>query len=301
MKNAKEALKSFMQALSAGDRVELDGVREAASALEATTLRNPDPVMLLRGLPSKEPFSYRHCVNSAILAVALARELGFRRQRVHQLTMGVLLADIGKLRLPKELLRTKRRLYPRETEIIQRHVPYGVEMARSMEGLSAETIEIIAAHHERFNGSGYPEGLSGGAIPMLGRIAGFADSFDAITSERAYSEAIPIYEAVQEMYASTVDVFQRDLVEKMIQVLGTYPVGSWVELNNGVVGIVVALNRHRRLLPKLIPLCDADKQLVSAYQVLDLAEQKGTTFSVSEVVEPGAYDLPQPTAEQLIA
>ncbi len=295
----KRALKALTAKLSGGRRANLEGVRTAAALLEASALRNPDAAMLVRALSGSEPFSYRHCVNSAILGIAIARELGFRRQGVHELAMGILLADIGKLRVPKELLRTPRRLYAHETKVIQRHVPSGVEIATALDGLTPGTIEIIAAHHERFNGSGYPSGLVGGEIPLAGRIAGLVDRFDAITSDRAYSEAIPIHEAVQEMYAATVDVFQRELVEKLILVLGTYPVGSVVELSDGSAALVVALNRHRRLLPKVVRLTDADEKPQASYPILDLAVEAPSAVTIKDVLAAGRYDLERPTAALL--
>ena len=301
VERAKNALKAFMQNFSEDSRGDLEQVRKAATAVEESVLRNPDPAMLIRALPSDKSFSYRHSVHSAVLGIALARELGFRRQNIHELTMGVLLADIGKIRVPKELLRTSRRLEQHETEIIQKHVPDGVEMARALDGLTPGTLQIIQAHHERFNGSGYPAGLRGGEIPLLARIAGLVDSFDAITSERAYSEPIPIYEAVQEMYAATVDVFQRDLVETLIQVLGTYPVGSLIELSDGSVAVVVALNRQRRLLPKVIRLADAHKQLSAGNTVVDLAADEQPSVMVKNVMDPGQHGIEQPMIDLLVA
>ncbi len=301
VRGAKLAVKAFMGTVSAGTRRDLEPVREAAALLEASVLRNPDPAMAIRALGSDEPFSYRHCVHSAILAGALARELGLRRQAIHELTMGVLLADIGKSRLPKELLRTTRRLDARETAIMQRHVPFGVEMARKLDGLTPGTIEIIAAHHERFDGSGYPEGLRGGEIALHARIAGLVDSFDAITSERAYSEAIPVHEAVQELYAATVDVFQRELVEKLIQVLGTYPIGSLVELSDGAVAVVVALNRRRRLLPRVIRLLDPAGRVPAHYRTDDLAAAEPAAVTVRDVIEPGQRGVDAPNLSVLAA
>lgn len=292
---AKATLKTFMTALTAGESVKLDNVRTAAAELEACVLRNPDPAMLLRALRSDEPFSFRHCVHSAVLGIALARELGFKKQNIHELAMGTMLADMGKMKLPKHLLRTTRRLDAKETQIMQQHVPYGVEIAKALDGLTPGTIEIIASHHERFNGSGYPSGLRGGEIPMLARVAGLADSFDAITSERAYSEPIPVYEAIQEMYAATVDVFQRDMVEALIQALGAYPVGSLVLLSDGTVAIVVALNRHRRLLPVVIRLTDADKHPLAEFSRLDLAAGEKAPATVKDLLDPGQFGVEQPT------
>lgn len=293
----KAAVRDLIDAVRDGRRPALEAVKNAAVALEESMLRNPDAGMLLRALANDEPFSFRHCVNSTILAVAMARALGLRRQTIHELTMGMLLADLGKLRLPKELLRAQRRLDKRETEIIKLHVKFGVEIANDLGGLTPGTLDVVASHHERFDGSGYPRGLEGGEIPLLARIAGLADSFDAITSERTYSAAIVMHEAVQELYASTVEVFQRELIETLIAVLGTHPIGSLVELADGRVALVVAQNRERRLLPWVIMLSDAARQPLTTRRLHNLAADGGP--SVRQVLDHGAHGFAMPGLEVL--
>lgn len=297
----KTAMRELMQQLQQRGVGDLGGVKAGIGALEESMLRNPDPALLLRALAADEPFSHRHCVNSTILAIALGRELGLKRQPLHELAMGVLLADIGKTQLPPELLRTARRLTRKENEIMKLHVAYGVEMARAMGGLTPGTIELIGSHHERFNGSGYPDGLVGGELSLAARIAGLADTFDAITSERTYSSAIPVHEAMQELYAATVEIFQRELVERFFQALGTYPVGTVVALSDGALALVLAQNRQRRLLPRVLRLTDANRQPLAQTTVLDLVEVRQPALTVREVVDPAACGLAQPTAAVLPA
>ncbi|MEX2480150.1 MAG: HD domain-containing phosphohydrolase [Gammaproteobacteria bacterium] len=292
---AKETLRGLVRNLDSGS-ADLESVREAAFELEASILRNPDPALLIRALRDDEPFSFRHSVHSAVLAIALARELGFRRQAIHELTMGVLLADIGKTRLPSALLRAARRLEAAEAEVLRQHVDYGVEIARSFDGLTPGTIGIIAAHHERFNGSGYPAGLRGGEIPLPARIAGLVDSVDALTSMRVYAEPIAMHEAVQELYAATTDVFQRELVEKLIQILGTYPTGSWARLSDNTLAIVVAQNPHRRLLPILIRMNDAGSRGARLGDVVDLSQTDAPPLAVKQLLDPLEEGRARPAA-----
>ena len=297
----KFGVKHLIEALRNGQRFTLDAVKQAASTLEESMLRNPDPAMLLRTLNSDEPFSFNHCVHSAILAINLGRALGFRRQQIHELTIGTLLADLGKMRLPKELLRATRRLDRRESEIMKLHVKFGVEMVEDLGGLTPGVLDIVAAHHERFDGSGYPKGLRGGEISLLARIAGLADTFDAVTSERAYSTAIAPHEAVQELYASTIHVFQRELVELLIQVLGAHPIGSLVELSDGAVALVAALNRERRLLPWVMRLTAPDKTPLARASLVNLAADPRGAVTVKDVLDPGAYGVALPGIEVLAA
>ena len=292
----KSAVKVLINAVRDGQRTTLASVKAAAVMLEESMLRNPDAGMLLRALASEEAFSFRHCVNSTMLAISVGRALGLRRQTIHELAMGMLLADLGKLRLPKELLRANRRLEKRETEIIKLHVKFGLDIANDLGGLTPGTLEVVASHHERFDGSGYPQGLAGGEIPLLARIAGLADTFDAITSERSYSQAIVVHEAVQELYAAPVEVFQRELVETLIQVLGTHPIGSLVELADGSVALVVAQNRERRLLPWVLLLSDTAQRPLAARQLRNLAAEGGPM--VRQVLAHGSHGF-APSADTL--
>jgi len=294
---AEQTMRDFIDGVRHGGRTDVEAVKEAASGLEQSLLNHPDPLLLLRALGGNERFSRRHCVHSAILAVALGRELGLKRQLVHELAVGMLLADIGKLRLPQSLLRAQRRLDRHEAEVIERHVEHGVELARGLGGLSPGTIDLIASHHERFDGSGYPRGLRGGEIPLIGRIAGLADSFDAITSTRTYAAGVPVHEAMQELYAAPTESFQRELVGKLFQALGTYPVGSVVALSDGSVALVLAQNRGRRLLPFVLKLARTTSGGVAAVEALDLATAGG--LSVREVIDPASHGLPQPGAALL--
>ncbi len=297
--STKLAVRDLIEVVRGGRRAPLDAVKAAAAALEESMLRNPDPAMLLRALASDEPFSFRHCVNSTILAISMGRALGLRRQTIHELTMGMLLADLGKLRLPKELLRADRRLDRREVEIIKLHVKFGIEIANDLGGLTPGTLDVVACHHERFDGSGYPRGIERGEISLLARIAGLADAFDAITSERTYSAAIVMHEAVQELYAATVEVFQRELVETLILVLGTHPIGSLVELADGRVALVVAQNRERRLLPWVMVLSDTQRKPLVSRELHNLAAAGGP--AVRQVLEHGSHGFAMPGEEVLPA
>lgn len=257
IEQTKQSLQRLMLASAAELGRLMPALRDSARRLETSVLDNPDPAVLIRTLSGDQPFSYRHAVHSAILAIAMGRELGFQRQRIHELTMGVLLADIGKRQLPKELLRTTRRLDARETKRIQEHVNLGVALAEKLDGLSVASIEIIASHHERFNGEGYPAALRGGQIPLLARIAGLVDSFDAITSERTYCGPVPLGEAVQEIFAATEQQFQPELVDVLLGILGTYPIGAMVRCSDGAIALVVDRNRAKPLCPQLLMLTDA--------------------------------------------
>ena len=200
------------------------------------------------------------------------------------------------MRLPGNLLTTSARLTDTETESIKDHVKHSVEIAESLGGLSSAIIEVIQMHHERFDGCGYPQGLIGKEIPLLGRIAGLADSFDAITSDRNYSEAILTHEALEELFASPRLVYQKQIIERLIQTIGPYPIGSLVALSDGTVAMVATLNRTKRLAPMVISLTDSNKKASDDYTMIDLSD---SALSIKRIVEPGKVGIVQPDHEIL--
>jgi HD-GYP domain-containing protein (c-di-GMP phosphodiesterase class II) len=155
---------------------------------------------------------------------------------------------------------------------------------------------MVASHHERHDGSGYPEGLAGNRIPLAGRIGGIIDTYDALASKRPHSSGVARHEALQAIYRAAGRLYQVEVVEQFLQCLGVYPTGSLVELNTGQVGVVMAQNQARRLRPRLMLLLTADKQPYSPYQDIDLmadgaADDDPDAMQIVAALEPGAYGL----------
>ncbi len=153
-------------------------------------------------------------------------------------------------------------------------------------------MQMIATHHERFDGSGYPQGLDNHKIPLFGRIAGIVDSFDAMTSRRPYVSDGPLspHDAVNELYEIRGTKFQSELVEQFIQTVGVYPTGSLVELNTGEVGAVVATNGLRRLRPSVMLLLDENKQPISPFRYVNLFKL-GDEVAVLHGLPSGAFGI----------
>ena len=211
------------------------------------------------------------------------------------LGLGALLADVGKMRVPTELLEAPRSLTGEEVAVVRDHVRHSVEIMREMRGIDPAAVEMVECHHERHDGSGYPRGLAAGDIPLFGRMAAVVDTFDAITSERPYATAISPHDAIRKLYEWRGHAFQEELVEQFIQMLGVYPVGTLVELTTGEVGVIIGQNRVRRLRPKVMLLLDAEKAPLEINPIRDLLaethDEAGLEIAVASTLEPGAYDL----------
>jgi len=221
-------------------------------------------------LRKRDEYAWHHSIATSVWAVILGRHLGFDRQGLDTLAMGGMLLDIGKAKLPEELVNRNGPLKPDEYEAMKKHVALGLEMVKLTPGVNADVLAMIEGHHERSDGSGYPRKLEGAAIPVFARIGGLIDCYDAMTSHRPWAEAKSPYDAIRELNALAGVQFQKEMVEQFVQAMGMFPTGSVVELNSGEVGIVIEQNRVRRLRPKVLLVLDASGQQLTEYRTLDL-------------------------------
>ncbi len=254
----------------AGHPVEIERVQEVVDEMVESMVRNPDALMWVARLREQDITTYAHGLMVAVYLVAFGRHLGFPRAGLAQLgTIGLLL-DIGKIRLPREILEKQDRLTPEEFATAKMHVELGLEILSATPNWPPEVIEGIAQHHERMNGSGYPKRLEGEAIGFYGRMAGIGDCFAALTKSRPYAEAVSSYEALRSITGWGGEYFHAPLAEQFVQAIGVFPVGSLVELSTGEVAVVVSHNKLRRLKPRVLLLTSPDKTRANYPTMVDL-------------------------------
>jgi HD-GYP domain-containing protein (c-di-GMP phosphodiesterase class II) len=291
-----EALDEVVDDIRRERKVAVEGLREAVGEMTDSIVRNPDACMWLRMAKNRESYTYYHLLDTSALAIALGRHLGFSRTEIGELGLGALLIDIGKLKVPQDLIRKTAPLSDAEHAEVRRHVAYSVEILKGVPGVTRRTMEIVAAHHERYDGSGYPEGLFARRIPPFARMVAVADCFDAITSDRPYRVGISPHDAMRQLYDECDRAFQREIVEQFIQCLGIYPTGTLVELVSGEIGVVVGQNRLRRLKPRLLLLLDAQHNRLDPCIEVDLMEPRpkdcsGSPCAIRRSVEPQQFGI----------
>jgi len=255
---------------------QLDGktFRSAIEPVIASVLRNKDTASALVRMRNWDDYTYSHSISCVVWAAMLGKELGYPPEDVEALSTGCALMDIGKTRVSQELLNSEQQLDDQQLQELRKHVDYGVEIALDSSLADPAIIHIIQTHHERFNGSGYPGGLSNTSIPMIGRIAGLVDSYDAMISPRTYANAQPSYQVLLELERNADVLFQKELVECFVKAVGIFPVGSVVELNTGEVAIVTKQHPQRRLRPQIMLILDANKLPRDAQLISDLAQSE---------------------------
>ncbi len=284
----------ILETARAGKTLVSEEIDEAVAPLVDSVLRSADAVFWLNSLRAHGDYEYSHALNCTVLAAAFGRHLGLPEEQLIKVASGGMLLDIGKTQLPLDLLTQKVKLKPPQVTLIRRHVEFSMAMLAKTDNRSTEIEEMVASHHERVDGSGYPYGLQGAEIPLFGRIAAIIDSYDAMTSNRPYRKALSRHAALQQLYAARETLFQSELIERFIQCIGAYPTGSLVELNTGEVAIVQAQNRTRQLLPRLLVLTTPDKTLEAGFRELDLlveANVGNKSVRIIKTLEPGTYGL----------
>ncbi len=277
-----------------GRNIDVRGLRAVVTRMVDSIIRNPDALVWFTQLRDKDEYTALHSIRVAILALAFGRHLELTVPELNTLGVGALLHDIGKLKVPNAILSKPERLTDQEFAIVKSHVPEGVKILESARNIPLSAVEVAGCHHERYQGGGYVRGLSGDRIGLFGLMAAIVDTYDAITSDRAYHAGISAYEALGRLYTMRDKEYHGGLVNRFIQCLGTYPIGSIVELSAGDVGVVVAVNRKRYLRPTVALARRADGTPVPPGTVLDLArgpEGVGSGAEIRRVLPAAAHGI----------
>ncbi len=213
-------MQEVQQDIRNGRLLDARKLREALGDMVDSVIRNPQALLLLTRLKAKDATLLGYSIDAAICLLAFGRHLGLHRDELQLLGLGGLLYDVGKLRVPEKVLTKKGRLSAEELRLMKGHVQYGVEILSATPGMPPEVIEMAATHHEREDGSGYPDGLSGEQIGPFGKMAAIVDCFQELTSDRLPVPPVPHAVALQMMHQWRHQLFNGYLVEEFIQCLG---------------------------------------------------------------------------------
>jgi HD-GYP domain-containing protein (c-di-GMP phosphodiesterase class II) len=164
-------------------------------------------------------YIYGHSVNVCVLAVKAGIKMGYNQARLGELAIGTLLHDIGMTKIPIAVLDKTTELTPEEVEIIRKHPETGYRMVSSIYGISAVSSCVTFQHHERYNGSGYPRGISGSSIHEFARIVAIADVFDSLTTEKVYRHAYSSKEALYHIVSKVGTEFDPETVKVFVDII----------------------------------------------------------------------------------
>jgi putative nucleotidyltransferase with HDIG domain len=191
---------------------------------------------------------YFHALNVSLLSMMLAKELKAPADTVHLVGVSALFHDIGELEIPRRLLRKTEPLTRHEQSLLQTHCEQGALLARKM-GLPADVQQVIAQHHERVDGSGYPKNLTAAQMSLPARIISLVNAYDELCNPANAAKAMTPHEALSTMFAQQREQYDQLALNTFVRCMGVYPPGTIVVLSNGQTGMVVSVNTSKPLRP----------------------------------------------------
>jgi putative nucleotidyltransferase with HDIG domain len=278
-----------------GQAVDTEGAKEIVSEVANSITRSPHALLWLTNMKERDEYTSIHCMNVCVMSVSFGRSLGMDKAELEVLGLGGLLHDLGKMRVPLEILNKPSKLTFEEFEVMKTHPMEGYNMLKEQDNLPIDVLDIVKHHHERRNGKGYPSHLNGDQISNMTRIVAIVDVYDAITSDRCYHDAISPYDALKNMYEWVKEDFDKEMIEQFIKCLGIYPIGSVVELNLGHIGIVVSASEKSKLRPIVMLVENSKGEKFPKPKLINLAHPKWRSGSqkleVKHILNSHEYDF----------
>ena len=214
---------------------------EFTNKLVSSIDRNPNALMCMTKIRQKDSYLLEHSLNVAILLANFGTHLELEKEQVQELALSGFLHDIGKIKIPDDILHKPGRLTDQEMNVMRDHVYYGIKVLTEMD-IPDSIVRTIGEHHERLDGYGYPEGLRGDEISLFGQMIAIVDTYDAITADRCYKVGMSSKKALQILLQDSPEKYNEALVNQFVKCVGVYPVGSLVRLNNEKIALVLKQN-----------------------------------------------------------
>jgi HD-GYP domain-containing protein (c-di-GMP phosphodiesterase class II) len=255
-----DAVRQTVHDVRCGRLPDLENLRAGVKPVIDSIERCADAMLWLSRIEPVQGYLYRRSVGSAITAIVFGNKLGFDEAALFDLGMGGVLMDIGKTEVPVTILAKTDNLTSTERNLVRKHVCHAMDIVKLLDNVPPRVVEMVASHHERFDGSGYPNKQRGTEIPLFARIAGIVDTYDAITQDRRYAPAISAHTALRYLNGQRRTKFDAALLQEFIHAMGVYPTGTWVELMDGSIGVVCAQDKRWPLTPRVALMTDQQRQ-----------------------------------------
>jgi putative nucleotidyltransferase with HDIG domain len=294
-KGTKSLIKNIMDDIRLGNQLNLQEVKKSVSECVDRILDNSDAILLLTQLKDMDEYTSQHSLNVSIMSILMGKSLQLSREELNQIGECGLLHDIGKMKIPLEILNKQGRLTDKEMEIMKSHTTKGRDILLTEKHIFPGAVDVAYTHHEHLDGGGYPRGIDSERISFFTRIVAIVDAYDAITSDRVYQQGRLHLDAIKILVDCRKTHFDDSLVIKFIDCMGIYPVGNPVEMTNGEVGMVVESNPENRVKPKVLLLLDAQKKPRQEKLIdmddPDLVDDGGNPYKLFKVINQQTYGL----------
>lgn len=276
----------------------LDKFRSREGSIAGRTIRHiverggeTAPVILfLNSLKAYDDYTFAHSVNVAVISTAVARHLGFPEDEIDRVGLAALLHDIGKLHVPRSIIHKAGRLTPAEWLIVKKH-PVDGERLLAEEGIEPRVRRVAYEHHMRYDDGGYPRVEEGYEQLPASHIVRIADTYDALTTKRAYRKQLSPYEAIRMMERTRGTEFHPKYLDAFLRVLGNIPIGSVVRLNTGEKAVVVEMKAGSGSLPTVRLIAGDNGEGLRHGEIVDLGAEKADGRRLAAIEEDSIRDV----------
>lgn len=255
-------INQLMSDVQRDSKIDIQSSKKLVSSCVDSILRNETALFWLSKIKNKDEYTAEHCLRVGILAIAFGKYLQLPRPELELLGLCGMLHDVGKMKVPQHILNKEGPLTQDEYKIVKEHTVLGYVFLRNHGGIDEQVCTTAYNHHERMNGKGYPRKVASELLSNYDRIIAIIDSYDAMISDRCYRKGMAPSKALSQLYKGQGDLYDIDLVQQFIQMVGVYPVGSLVELSNGEVAVVLSVNEQHKLQPVVEIVADSDRKRV---------------------------------------
>jgi HD-GYP domain-containing protein (c-di-GMP phosphodiesterase class II) len=257
-------------------------------------LSNTTAMSWLTRVKTHSNYISEHAMHVSLLAMVFAVHCGWRKEEAREAGLAGLLFDLGKIRIPKQILNKAGPLNESEILMVREHTKWGRYYLETS-GFSKNVVDAAYYHHERPDGNGYPTGRVGSQVPLMARLIRILDAYDAMISGRPYAETpMTVFNAVRTLYRGRGTLFDSQLVDLFIGMTGVYPAGTVVELSSGEIAVVIGQNNGARLLPRVSVIRNRNKEKTQERPVnlFALKDKTGRpTLSIKRMLNDGSYGV----------
>lgn len=289
-KSAKTLQSKILEQIKQEKSLPAEDIQTTTDAMVDSIFRNQDALTCMSRLQTKDIQLTEHSLNVAILMSVFAKHLNIDKRIIQELALGAFLHDIGIVLIPKEILNKKSALTEKENKIMQSHVALGLKLLEDSPSISYIAIKMVKEHHERLDGSGYPKQLKGNEISKYGRMIAIVNAYDSMTASRPYKNSVHPINAFKALVAESPDAYDEELVEKFIQCLGVYPVGTLVKLNSGKLGLISKLNKKKPLHPYVRVFYNIRMNQAIPIKEINLSESKYKD-QIDRCIKPEEFNI----------
>lgn len=279
---ARRTAAVLFQEARMGNVLKLDETAMMVDEITQSVERNPGALLNLARLKSKDDYTYLHSVAVCALMIALGRQMGIEGSMLRSLGMAGLLHDIGKMMIPEEVLNKPGRLTDEEFEVVKTHPVLGWKVLKESRDVDATVLDVCLHHHERVDGMGYPDRLSGTALTLIARMAAVCDVYDALTSDSNHRRGMPPADAIRKMAEWQGGHLDQTVFHAFVKTVGIYPTGTLVRLKSGRLG-VVADQAPKSLLTPIVKVFFSTKANEPIFsELIDLSKVPDSIVSVED-------------------